>query len=93
MDFRLSDEQLALQETARRFAQEEIAPAAAELDQTAEFPREIIRKAWELGLASTCIPQEYGGVGFRSWKPALPSKNWLGVAPGSRLQRCVMTLA
>jgi acyl-CoA dehydrogenase len=64
MDFRLSDEQLALQETARRFAQEEIAPAAAELDQTAEFPREIIRKAWELGLASTCIPQEYGGVGL-----------------------------
>ena len=64
MDFSLSDEQLALQETARRFAQEEIVPVAAGLDQTAEFPRELIRMAWELGLVSTCIPPEYGGVGL-----------------------------
>ena len=35
MDFRLTDEQLALQETARRFAQAEIAPIAAQHDQTA----------------------------------------------------------
>ncbi len=64
MDFALCDEQLALQATARRFAQDEIAPVAAEFDQTAEFPRELIRKAWELGLVSTCIPDEYGGVGL-----------------------------
>jgi len=64
VDFGLSDEQLALQETARRFAQAEIAPAAAHHDQTAEFPRAIIQKAWELGLVSTCIPEEYGGVGL-----------------------------
>jgi acyl-CoA dehydrogenase len=64
MDFRLSDEELALQETARRFAQTEIAPIAARFDQSGEFPREVIRKAWELGLSSTCIPAEYGGVGI-----------------------------
>ena len=64
MDFGLSDEQLALQETARRFARAEIAPAAAHHDQTGTFPRDIIRKAWELGLVSTCIPEEYGGVGL-----------------------------
>jgi len=64
MDFSLSDAQLALQETARRFAAAEIAPAAAHYDQTGEFPREIIRKAWELGLVSTCIPEVYGGVGL-----------------------------
>jgi acyl-CoA dehydrogenase len=64
MDFALSDEQQALQETARRFAVAEIAPAAAHHDQTAEFPRAIIQKAWELGLVSTCIPEEYGGVGL-----------------------------
>ena len=52
MEFALSDEQLVLQETARRFAQEEIAPVAADYDQSGEFPREIIRRAWELGLAS-----------------------------------------
>jgi acyl-CoA dehydrogenase len=64
MDFRLSDEQLALQETARRFAQTEIAPVAGEYDQSGEFPREIMKKAWELGLSSTCIPAELGGVGL-----------------------------
>ena len=64
MDFGLTDEQLALQATARRFAREEIAPVASHYDQTAEFPREIIRRAWELGLASTAIPVEHGGVGL-----------------------------
>jgi acyl-CoA dehydrogenase len=58
----LDDDQLALQETARRFAQAEIAPAAAHFDQTGAFPRAIIRKAWELGLVGTCIPEAYGGV-------------------------------
>jgi acyl-CoA dehydrogenase len=66
MEFALSDEQLALQETARRFAREEIAPVAAECDQTGAFPREIIRKAWELGLSSTAIPTECGGIGLSS---------------------------
>jgi len=64
MDFALTDEQQALQATARRFAQTEIAPAAAHYDQTGEFPREIIRKAWELGLVSTAIPEAYGGLGL-----------------------------
>jgi len=66
MDFGLSDEQLALQTTARRFAREQVAPVAAEHDRTGEFPREVIRKAWELGLSSTVIPAEYGGVGLAS---------------------------
>ena len=66
MDFALSDEQLALQTTARRFAREQVAPIAAEHDRTGEFPRDVIRKAWELGLSSTVIPSEYGGVGLSS---------------------------
>jgi acyl-CoA dehydrogenase len=63
MDFTLSDEQLALQETARRFAQQEIAPVAAQFDQSGEFPRHILHKAWELGLTNTCIGPDYGGIG------------------------------
>ncbi len=66
MDFGLSDEQLALQATARRFASEEIAPVAAGYDRSGEFPRHLIEKAWELGLSSTAIPQKYGGVGLSS---------------------------
>jgi acyl-CoA dehydrogenase len=64
MEFLLSDEQLALQETARRFAQTEIAPIAARHDQTGEFPMAVMQKAWELGLSSESIPAEYGGVGL-----------------------------
>ncbi len=66
MHFELSDEQHALQDTARRFAREEIAPIAAEYDQSGEFPRHIIEKAWDLGLSSTIIPEEYGGVNLSS---------------------------
>ncbi len=64
MEFALSDEQLALQGTARRFAQEEVAPVAAEYDRSGEFPRQVIQRAWELGLSCTVVPQEYGGVGL-----------------------------
>ena len=66
MHFGLSDEQLVLQETARRFAVEEVAPVAAQYDQSGEFPRHLIQKAWELGLSSTAIPVAYGGVELSS---------------------------
>ena len=66
MEFGLTDEQLVLQETARRFAQEEIAPIAAKHDESGEFPRHVIQKAWELGLSSMAISSEYGGVGLSS---------------------------
>ncbi len=64
MQFALDDELLALQETARRFAEEEVIPIAADHDQSGEFPRAVIEKAWELGLVSTCVPSELGGVGL-----------------------------
>jgi acyl-CoA dehydrogenase len=64
MDFVLTDEQLALQETARRFAQSEIIPIAPHHDQTGEFPMEVMKKAWELGLSNTSIPADHGGVGL-----------------------------
>jgi len=64
MDLALTDEQLVLQETARRFAREEIAPVAADFDQREEFPADIIEKAWKLGLSSSSIPEIYGGVGL-----------------------------
>lgn len=62
--FSLTEEQLGYQELARKFAREEIAPKAAYHDQTGEYPTEIIKKAWELGLVNTHIPTELGGLGF-----------------------------
>ena len=64
IDFSLTEEQLALQELARKFAREEMAPKAAHHDETGEFPAEVARKAWELGLMNTHVPPEYGGMGL-----------------------------
>lgn len=62
--FTLTEEQRQIRDLAREFAQQEIAPVAAEHDRTGEFPREICRKAWELGLMNTHIPETYGGAGL-----------------------------
>ncbi len=64
IDFSLTEEQAQLQELARKFAKEEILPKAAYHDQTGEFPKEIVRKAWEIGLVNTHVPVEYGGPGL-----------------------------
>ena len=64
MDFKLSDDQKALQETARKFAREVVRPKAAHYDETAEFPRDLISRGWELGLMNLCIPQDVGGLGL-----------------------------
>ncbi|CAJ0752176.1 7833_t:CDS:2 [Entrophospora sp. SA101] len=62
VSFSLSEEQRDFQELAKKFATEEIIPKAAHHDQTGEYPMDIIKKAWELGLANTHIPQEFGGL-------------------------------
>ncbi len=62
--FALTDEQRALQDTARRFARAEIAPVAAKLDREERFPREVCERAFELGLMNLTIPAELGGPGL-----------------------------
>jgi acyl-CoA dehydrogenase len=62
MNFSLTDDLKALQETARKFAREVMRPKAAHYDETSQFPREIIQQAWELGLMNMTLPQEVGGV-------------------------------
>ncbi len=64
IDFGLSEEQRQFRDLAHEFAEKEIAPHAAHHDETGEYPREICKKAWELGLMNTHIPQEYGGLGL-----------------------------
>jgi len=64
MDFRFTDDQIMLQGVARKFAQEEIEPVAAEFDKSGEFPLENIRKMGELGLMGIEVPHEYGGAGL-----------------------------
>jgi acyl-CoA dehydrogenase len=62
MNFALTDDEKALQETARKFAREVMRPKAAHFDEASEFPRDIIRQAYELGLMNMTIPQAHGGM-------------------------------
>jgi acyl-CoA dehydrogenase len=64
VDFTLTDEQKAMREMAHDFATKEIRPVAWEYDRDSTFPEEIIKKAWEVGLMNTHIPEEYGGPGL-----------------------------
>ncbi len=66
VDFRLSQEQAQLRQLARDFAEKEIRPVAAHHDRTGEWPGEVLRKAWELGLMNTHIPENYGGLGLHA---------------------------
>jgi acyl-CoA dehydrogenase len=61
-DFEMSDDQTALQASARKFAKEVVRPQAARLDETAEFPKEIIAQAFELGLLNMTLPADVGGA-------------------------------
>ena len=64
MDFELTEEQALLQTAVREFAQEVLRPRAAAIDQSGEFPKDLFRKAGELGLAGVSAPTEFGGAGM-----------------------------
>ncbi|MBV8201272.1 MAG: acyl-CoA dehydrogenase family protein [Acidobacteria bacterium] len=64
MDFSLTDEQRAIQETARDFARQEVDPIVDEIDESQHFPREVMLKAGELGFLGILFPEEYGGAGL-----------------------------
>ena len=64
MDFRFTDDQLAIQDVARRIARERIAPVAAEFDKSGEFPVETMKVLGENGMMGIEVPHEYGGAGM-----------------------------
>ena len=64
MEFLESSEQKEIRELVNKFAINEMRPKAAQYDHNKTFPKDVIEKAWELGLINMCIPAEYGGTGF-----------------------------
>ena len=64
MDFSFTEEQLMIQDVARRIAREKIAPSAEHFDRTGEFPLENIQLLGENGLMGIEVPVEYGGAGM-----------------------------
>jgi alkylation response protein AidB-like acyl-CoA dehydrogenase len=63
-NLKLTPDHELIRQTARDFAQSEIAPVAAHFDETGEFPVDTIRKMGELGMMGLEVPEEYGGAGL-----------------------------
>jgi len=64
MEFRLTEEQRILKEMVQDFAKNEVLPKAEHIDRTGEFPKEVIKKAGELGLMGVEVPTEWDGAGM-----------------------------
>jgi alkylation response protein AidB-like acyl-CoA dehydrogenase len=73
MDFAPTQEQKQIQEMVAEFVDEEVVPRAAEIDETDEFPQDLVDQMAELGLMGMPIPEEYGGAGldYHSYAMAL----------------------
>ncbi|WP_332817052.1 acyl-CoA dehydrogenase family protein [Sphingopyxis sp.] len=69
--FQLTDDQLAIQDMARKFTADAITPHAADWDEKHIFPRETIKAAAELGFASIYVSEESGGIGLGRLESAL----------------------
>jgi acyl-CoA dehydrogenase len=93
LDFSLSEEQIALSETARRFSKERIIPAAAAADRDAKFPRDVFEEAWKLGLINTTVPTEYGGAGLGELDNALITEQLAYGCTGIQTSMLANTLA
>lgn len=70
--FQLNNEQEEIRKLARDFADKEITPEVAEHhDRESQFPHEIAKKAWEIGLMNCIMPEEYDGLGLGAFEECL----------------------
>ncbi|OBX19204.1 acyl-CoA dehydrogenase [Erythrobacter sp. QSSC1-22B] len=69
--FQLTDDQLAIQEMARRFTADNITPHASQWDEDHHFPRDVIKRTAELGFGAIYVSEESGGIGLGRLEAAL----------------------
>ncbi len=93
IEYKLTDEQLALREMAREFARKEMAPNAAKYDQGHDFPLDIMQKAFDAGFMTSNIPENYGGGGLSSFDMALFSEELAAGCPGMFTSMMAVSLA
>ena len=91
MDFGLSDEQKAIRDEVRKFAENEVEPIAKEYDVEEKYPHEIMDKAAEMGLLGAHIPLEYGGAGYSTLESAIITEELFAVDAGIGL--CITSAA
>ncbi|SNZ02371.1 Acyl-CoA dehydrogenase [Natronoarchaeum philippinense] len=91
MDFGLSEEQRAIRDEVRRFAENEIEPVATEYDVDEKYPAEVMDEAAEMGLTGAHIPVEYGGASYTPLEMSLITEELFAVDPGIGL--CITSAA
>jgi acyl-CoA dehydrogenase len=82
MDFELTEEQQAIRDEVRRFAENEVAPVATEYDEEEKYPHDLMDEAAKMGLTGANIPMEYGGAGYSPLEVALIIEELFAVDPG-----------
>ena len=82
MDFELTNRQKQIRLDAREFAEGELVPIGKECEAKGEFPRDIIKKAAQLGFVGVDIKKEYGGLGLGLLEHAIVSEEFWRAEPG-----------
>jgi acyl-CoA dehydrogenase len=82
MDFELGNRQKQIRLAAREFAEGELAPIGKECEAKGEFPRNIIKKAAQLGFVGVFIKKDYGGLGLGSLEDAIIHEEFWRADPG-----------
>jgi acyl-CoA dehydrogenase len=93
LGFRLTEEQQALVDMAKRFTKERIIPIAAECDQQSRFPKDVFEAGHELGLINPTVPEEYGGAGLGELDNALIAEQLAYGCTGIQTSMLANTLA
>ena len=91
--FELTPEQQQLKDTVHKFAVEEMIPVAAKYDKEQEFPDDVCRKAWELGILNPLVPTEYGGLGLEVFDTCLIDEEIVYGCAGMALNMVANNLA
>jgi acyl-CoA dehydrogenase len=82
MDFDLTKDQEDIRKAAREFAEGEFPEIAQECDQEEKYPRDLVKKAAELGFVGINFPEEYGGSGYGYLEKCLITEEFWRVDPG-----------
>jgi acyl-CoA dehydrogenase len=93
ISFSLTEEQQALQEMAREFAEKEMKPNAAKYDKGDEFSEDVMKKAFEVGFLTCTVPVEYGGGGMNKLDTVIISEELSAGCAGMYTTMMVNSLA
>jgi acyl-CoA dehydrogenase len=93
ISFSLTEEQQALKEMAREFAEKEMKPNAAKYDKGDEFSEDVMKKAFEVGFLTCTVPTEYGGGGMNDLDTVIISEELAAGCAGMYTTMMVNALA